>query len=294
MPHRFCSPLRGCLGLAAAALAFAGSASFADASNLKFAWNASTDPNVTGYNLSYGTTSGRYSKTINAGAATSTSVSLTPGSTYYFVVTAYNSIGLQSLPSNEVSLSVSNSPPTVSLTSPTTGSSFNGNSPIGLTATATDSDGSITKVEFYQDTTKIGTSTAAPYASTWNNAPSGNFTLTALAYDDSGAAVRSSGVQVSVNGTTPAPSATPAAADKVRAIAMTPLVRAGAVARFKVVASQMNPNQDLVVNYALGGTATAGVQYSMAGMSGQATVPHGKRSVLVQMQTIAVPGAGGK
>jgi hypothetical protein len=285
--------VRGRLRLAAAALILA-SASFASASNLKFAWNASSDPNVVGYNLSYGTTSGRYSKTLNAGGATSTTVSLSPGSTYYFVVTAYNSIGLQSLPSNEVSLSVSNVPPSVSLTSPSAGASLNGTSPIGLSATATDSDGNIVKVEFYQGTTKIGESSVSPYAATWNNAPSGSFTLTALAYDDSGAAVRSSGVQVTVNGTSPAPSATPTAADKIRVIAMTPIVKAGAMARFKVVATQ-TPTQDLVVNYAMGGTATAGVQYSMTGMGGHATVPQGKRSVLVQMQTLSIPGAkGGK
>ncbi|MFL6514778.1 MAG: Ig-like domain-containing protein [Chthoniobacterales bacterium] len=294
MPHRYCNRVRGCLGFAAAALTFAGFASFANASNLKFAWNATSDPNVVGYNLSYGTTSGRYTKTINAGAASSTTVSLTPGSTYYFVVTAYNSIGMQSLPSNEVSLSVANVPPSVSLTSPTAGASLNGTSPIGLTATAADSDGTIVKVEFYEGTTKIGESTSSPYAATWNNAPSGNFTLSALAYDDSGAAVRSSGVQVAVNGTSPAPSATPTAADKVRVIAMTPIVKAGAMARFKVVATQ-TPTQDLVVNYAMGGTATGGVQYSMTGMGGHATVPQGKRSVLVQMQTLTVPGAkGGK
>jgi hypothetical protein len=211
------------------------------------------------------------------------------------VVTAYNSAGLQSLPSNEVSLTVSNLPPSVSLTSPQSNASFTPNSSIGLTATATDPDGSITKVEFYQDNNKVGESTSAPYSATWSNVPSGNFTLTALAYDDAGAAVRSTGVAIAVAGATPGPSPTPGSTDKVRVISLTPIVKAGDVAKFKMVASEMNPTQDTVVNYSLSGTATGGLNYSMTGMTGQATIRSGKRSVLVPMQTLTLPSpTGGK
>ncbi|KAB0670296.1 fibronectin type III domain-containing protein [Oryzomonas sagensis] len=55
-----------------------------------------------GINLHYGTSSGSYTSTINAGMVSSYAVSgLAPG-TYYFVVTAYDSAGNESVYSNEV------------------------------------------------------------------------------------------------------------------------------------------------------------------------------------------------
>lgn len=295
MPHSYYTTpaFRRLAHRAAFAALLLASASVAEATNLRFAWNASADPNVVGYNLFYGTTPGHYTKSQNAGSATSTTVSLIPGATYYFAVTAYNSVGLQSSPSNEVALTIDNLPPSVSLTSPQANSSFNASSSIGLSATASDSDGAITKVEFYRDTNKIGESTSAPYSTTWSNVPSGNFLLTALAYDNSGAAVRSSGIPVTVSGGSAAPSPTPNNANKVRVLAMSPFVRAGNMARFKIVAAQMNPTQDTVVNYSLTGSATGGVNYSMTGMNGQATIPAGKRSVLLPMQTLKVAGSNG-
>ena len=290
MPHNSHKRLGWVARFAFAAASLFLSAHFADATNLRFAWNASADPNVVGYNLSYGTTSGKYTKSINAGGSTSASVGLTPGSTYYFVVTAYNNIGLHSPPSNEVALTVVNKPPKVSLTSPQSNSSFSTSSSIGLSADASDDDGTITKVEFYRDTNKIGESKSAPYATTWNNPTSGSFTLTALAFDDSGAAVRSSGVPISISGGSPGANPTPNSANKVKVLSMTPIVRAGGIGVFKVVSTQASAT-DTVVNYSLGGNATGGVNYSMAGMNGQITIPAGQRGALMAMQTL--PAATG-
>jgi hypothetical protein len=62
----------------------------------------STD--VTGYMIHYGTTSGTYSQGIDVGKTTSYTVSnLNDGQTYYFVATAYNHTGMQSVYSNEIS-----------------------------------------------------------------------------------------------------------------------------------------------------------------------------------------------
>lgn len=180
-----------------------------------------------------------------------------------------------------------NVPPTVSLTSPQANASLNGTTPISLTATATDSDGTVVKVEFYQDTTKIGESSTSPYAATWNNAPSGSFTLTALAYDDSGAAVRSAGVPVTVSGTSaPGGSPTPGLVNKVKPMALSPIIRAGAVAQFKLVNTQVNPSQPTVVKYAIGGNATAGVDYVAPNSVGQITIPAGARGVSMPLQTM--------
>jgi Big-like domain-containing protein/fibronectin type III domain protein len=293
MPHIFKNNWKGGLGLFAFALAIATTQP-ASAANLRLAWNSSSDPSVTGYNLAYGSSSGHYSNSINAGNSTSATVgSLTPGATYYFVVTAYNSIGLQSLPSNEVSLVVPNNiPPTVSLTTPVSGDKFHPGSPISMTATASDSDGTIVKVEFYQDANKVGQSTSAPYAATWSNPPSGTFNMTALAYDDAGAAVRSAGASIQIMGnSTGSPTPSPTPGKKIKAVAMTPIITAGDTAKFKVVASDVDPAQSTIVKYSMGGTATAGVNYSTAGVTGQVTIPAGKLGAFVSVTTLPTKGA---
>lgn len=74
------------------------------ASSLTINWNASVSPGVAGYNVYYGTSSGIYSYTLNAGNATSVTIdNLTPGVTYYFAATAYDAYGNQSFLSSEIS-----------------------------------------------------------------------------------------------------------------------------------------------------------------------------------------------
>jgi hypothetical protein len=78
-----------------------------------------------------------------------------------------------------------NSQPVVHLTSPTTGQNFTSPANINLAATATDADGRIVRVEFYQGNTRIATDTSVPYTATWSNVTAGNYELTAKAIDDS-------------------------------------------------------------------------------------------------------------
>ena len=69
---------------------------------------------------------------------------------------------------------------------------------IELIATANDTDGSVTRVEFYQGGTLLGEATTAPYSFTWLSPDVGDHTLTAVAIDDSGASTTSTTVDVSV------------------------------------------------------------------------------------------------
>jgi hypothetical protein len=70
-------------------------------------WNPVTSTDLAGYKVYMGTASGVYGTSINAGNVTSYIVSnLAMGTTYYFVVTGYNTSGSESLPSNEVSKSI--------------------------------------------------------------------------------------------------------------------------------------------------------------------------------------------
>jgi fibronectin type III domain protein len=69
-------------------------------------WNAVTGATVSGYKIYVGEAPRLYTRTINVGNATTSTVnSLTVGRMYYFAVTAYNSAG-ESNPSNEVSKAI--------------------------------------------------------------------------------------------------------------------------------------------------------------------------------------------
>jgi hypothetical protein len=84
-----------------------------------------------------------------------------------------------------------NQPPAVSLTSPADGASFAAPATVTLAANASDSDGTVQKVEFYVGTTLVGTDTSSPYSMTWA-APIGVHSVSAVATDNLGAVTVSS------------------------------------------------------------------------------------------------------
>jgi hypothetical protein len=88
-------------------------------------------------------------------------------------------IGYYSDPHNPDTNTAANVEPTVSITSPVSGAVFSAPTNITITAVAAESDGSITKVEFFQGGTKLGESRVAPYGVTWSNVVAGDYTLIA-------------------------------------------------------------------------------------------------------------------
>src|SRR6185503_13098198 len=92
-----------------------------------------------------------------------------------------------------------NHPPTVALTAPSVGSSFTEPATISLAAVAGNPDGTVARVDFYSDTTLLGSDTSAPYAFTWTNVPAGTTTLTARAVDNQGATTSSAPISVTVS-----------------------------------------------------------------------------------------------
>ena len=68
-----------------------------------------------------------------------------------------------------------------------------------LTATASDTDGNVTNVAFYQGSTLLANVASAPYSYTWANVAAGSYTLTAVASVDTGASATSSAVSVTVS-----------------------------------------------------------------------------------------------
>jgi hypothetical protein len=89
--------------------------------------------------------------------------------------------------------------PTVDITSPTAGTPFDAPTDVTIAATAADSEGTVSTVEFYDGSTKLGEDTTSPYSYTWTNAPVGSHTLTAKAIDNQGVVTTSTPVQITVN-----------------------------------------------------------------------------------------------
>ncbi len=96
---------------------------------------------------------------------------------------------------------VANTPPTVTLSVPT----VSGAAPatVGLSATASDANGTVTKVEFFNGTTLLTTITAAPYTYSWTNVAAGTYSITAKATDNNNAVTTSAVQTATVNNPVP-------------------------------------------------------------------------------------------
>jgi hypothetical protein len=79
------------------------------AGTVTLAWDPNNEPDLAGYILHYGTTSGTYTHAVDVGNVITNTVADLDGSTYFFAVTAYNTSGLESDFSNEVTFT----PPSV-------------------------------------------------------------------------------------------------------------------------------------------------------------------------------------
>jgi hypothetical protein len=82
------------------------------AGDVTVAWNANTETDLAGYKVYVGTAPGAYGNPTIIGAQTTYTITgLAAGTTYYIAVTAYNTSGLESGFSNEVSTTTPGTPP---------------------------------------------------------------------------------------------------------------------------------------------------------------------------------------
>ncbi|MDH4276159.1 MAG: Ig-like domain-containing protein, partial [Gammaproteobacteria bacterium] len=176
------SPANGALYVAPATLSLTASAADSDGSVSKVEF-------YNGATLLGQLTTAPYAYTWNNVAA----------GNYTLSAKAYDNLGISTL-SSSVAITV-DQPPAVSLTSPANGAVVVAPATLTLTANAADSDGTVSKVEFYNGVTLLGTATTAPYTYAWSNVAAGNYTLTAKAYDNLGASTTSSPVAINVDQT---------------------------------------------------------------------------------------------
>jgi chitinase len=81
---------------------------------------------------------------------------------------------------------VGNVPPTVAVTNPPDGAVLSAPATIALAATASDSDGSVANVQFFQGTVPLANVTSIPYSVAVNNLGAGDYTFSAVATDNGG------------------------------------------------------------------------------------------------------------
>ena len=205
---------------------------------------------------------------------------------------ATDGAGLQSSTSETVT--VDNTPPTVSLTAPTGGATLSGTVP--LTATAGDAGSGIAKVDFLVDGKVVATATTGgpSYSVNWNTTTTANgtHTVTARATDRAGNTTTTpTGVSVTVKNSGPV-------------LQISSMVLYGQVGTFNwrawavvtVVDQNGNPVSGATVTFAFSGGATAtrtcktGSNGSCSTSGNKVSIPLSNTSVFVQTTNVTKSG----
>jgi len=199
---------------------------------------------------------------------------------------------------------ITNAPPKVHITSPTNGTVFAGPVDITITAEAADVDDEVARVDFFANDHFLGTDAGTnktPYSIVWSNALPGLYALHARAFDSRGAVGFSDPVRITVTGTNPPPTNLPPV---ITIFASDPIASEGTnfcrwysnstgilpyqfpctnTATF-VVRRTGPTNHSLTINYAIGGSASNGVDY--VAIPGSVTIPAGEHSARITIVPI--------
>jgi regulation of enolase protein 1 (concanavalin A-like superfamily) len=121
-----------------------------------------------------------------------------PAGSYTLTAVALDRDG-GSATSAPVSITVNaNQLPTVSITAPTSGATFNFGINLTIAATASDPENRLERVDFFSGATLLGTDLTSPFSIVWNSVPAGSYTLTAVAVDRDGGQRTSAPVSITV------------------------------------------------------------------------------------------------
>jgi RHS repeat-associated protein len=131
-----------------------------------------------------------------------------PAAVYTLTAVATDSKGLTTTSAaRTVTVNATNTPPTVTLNAPPNNGKYALPVTVALSATASppETNDTVAKVDFYANTTLIGTVTTSPYNFSWVNPAAGSYTITAVATDGFGATTTSNARAIIVAGTASPP-----------------------------------------------------------------------------------------
>ncbi|WP_194774680.1 Ig-like domain-containing protein [Pararhodonellum marinum] len=122
-----------------------------------------------------------------------------PAGNYSLSAKAFDDKGL-SRTSTVINIVVNaaNVAPSIQIISPTNLMQFQAPTDVEIKVEANDSDGKVSKVEFFRGNTLLGTSSNEPFTFVWKDAPVGSHSLTAKATDDKGLSKSSTVVNITV------------------------------------------------------------------------------------------------
>lgn len=123
---------------------------------------------------------------------------LIPGTYRYHAVAHDSSSATGESPAVVVTVLAPNTAPTVTLVSPADGSSYSEPASLLLEAVASDSDGAITRVDFYREGIYLGTDAVSPYNLALTGLTTGSYNFLARATDDSGSSTDSAAIKIAI------------------------------------------------------------------------------------------------
>ncbi len=190
-------------------------------------------------------------------------------------------------------VNVANRAPVVALQVPA--GDFKAPASIVLSATASDPDNNLARVEFYVNGFKIGEASSAPFAVDWRNVGAGDYLVEAVAVDLTGATATTPRASVAVRSnlwpvvllTAPSSGSTTVAGTTVNLAA--DAADDGSVAKVEFFAGPTKIGEDLAAPYALAWIATAGTHSLTARVTDNLGVTTTSNAVALTVTAIVPP-----
>lgn len=176
-------------------------ATFGEPANIALSATATDDVSISRVDFYSGTSLIGSSTTPSGSTYSATWASVPAGSYNINAVAVDNSGFTASSNTSAITVGAANNLPDVNITSPLTGTTFSAGGNISISAMASDTNGTISKVEFFAGANLIGTTTVPVnglYAITWPNVNTGSYSLTAKATDNANGTTTSVAVNINV------------------------------------------------------------------------------------------------
>ena len=171
-----------------------------------------------------------------------------------------------------------NNPPSVAITSPANNAVYNAPAAVSITASASEVNGTISKVEFYNGATLLGSSTSSPYTFNWTNVSVGTYSITAKAYDNLNASTVSTAITIKVLNANDGGIAIVSPIGAVGTASVTPVVTLSNTGNntitAAVISSKIDAGTAVVYNWSGSLAAGASTNINLASITGYSLAQH--------------------